>query len=145
MEHPQDAELFDEFGPEYFQHRPDDLPHKVFDPSPTACRSGIALRLTREGLGLSGRDLAQALHVALRTAQRWETLDSIPPWVEHAVNSIGLHTAVWEAELLEADRVAVRRGGYRMVGQFVLPESWWRALVGRALTRKHLEVMELGS
>lgn len=145
MVHPQDVDFFDEFGPEHFQTRPDDLLRKVFDPTPITCRSGIALRLTREGLGLSGRDLAQALHVATRTVQRWETLESIPPWVEHAVNAIGMHTVMWEAELLEADRVGVRRGGYRMVGQFVLPESWWRAVVGRALARKNLEVVELGS
>ena len=112
-------------------------------PSNHGERSGHALRCIREALGLSARDFALFTNVSTRTVQRWETDDLIPGIAESALLKLVEITTLCEQELGEAQQVTIYRSGYREVDGFVLPESWWRALVGRALTTYALLPVEM--
>lgn len=109
-------------------------------------RTGLELRCTREALGLTAHDIATYTGINLRTIHRWEQnrSETIPPYAESAMLTIEEHTALWEAEVAEAPQVAVKRDGWREANGRWLPESWWRALVGRArITHPHLRIVDV--
>lgn len=125
---------YDEYGPEWHATLPDDVRKPVFPHNPAhAPRSGLALRVARESLGISAAHLAEYLGVGKRTAERWEKLDEIPGWVETALRKITFATQVWESDLQDAGQVMIHTGGYRMLDGRPLPESWWIHLVGQAM------------
>ncbi|PIS66334.1 hypothetical protein AZH46_07130 [Corynebacterium striatum] len=99
----------------------------------TPPRSGLALRVARESLGISAAHLAEYLGVGKRTAERWEKLDEIPGWVETALRKITFTTQMWESDLQDAGQVMIHTGGCRMLDGRPLPESWWIHLVGQAM------------
>lgn len=125
---------FDEFGARHYDTPPECRYVQFRTPSTHGERSGRALRCIRESLGLSARDFATFMNASHRTVQRWEADDLIPGVAESALLKLIEITELWEQELTEAHQVAIYRSGYREVDGFVLPESWWRALVGRVLT-----------
>lgn len=130
-----DDEPFDIFGPEHTHTLPD-LPAPMWEHDPAHTpRTGVALRMTREALGMSAQDLADHLGVALRTAQRWETAPAIPGWVESALRQLAFHTHMWALDLSDSEGalVTVHKAGWRIVNNRPVPESWWHALVGRTL------------
>lgn len=134
---------FDEFGPPHYEEAPD-MGKVMWGHNPEhAPRSGPALRVTREALGLSAADLARALGVGLRSVQYWEAEDRIPGFAESALRSLADHTNLWLLSTKEAGQVGIHRKGYRVVDRFLLPERWWHVVVGRALGERPIIPVEL--
>lgn len=97
--------------------------------------SGAGLRAARDSLGLSAKDLAHALGASPRMVQIWETQDSVPAWVYGEILFLYEVTDQWMRTLSGASHpITIRRDGWRIVeDNRILPESWWRAAVGRVL------------
>lgn len=134
---------FDEFGPAHFDEAPD-LGKPMWEHNPEhEPRSGAALRVTREALGLSAADLARALGVGLRAVQYWEADSSMPGFAESALRRLIDHTNLWLSAAEEAGQIGIHRSGYRVVDHFVLPERWWHVIVGRALGERPIIPVEL--
>ncbi|MGP6175462.1 helix-turn-helix domain-containing protein [Corynebacterium sp. A21] len=97
--------------------------------------TGAGLRAARDSLGLSAKDLAHALGASLRMVQIWETQDHIPSWVHGEVVFLVETTDLWIKTLAgTTGPVSIHREGWRLVeDDRIMPESWWRTVVGRAL------------
>lgn len=133
----------DVWGPDHVDTLPDDLPKPMLEADEgRKPRTGYALKLTRAALGLSAQDFATYLGVGLRTVQRWEKQPLIPDFAETALRELIFHTEQWVAALDDADLIGTFAGGWRMVNERPLPESWWLTIVGRALYyRPHTPVV----
>lgn len=139
----EDTAPFDEFGPPHYEVAPD-MGKVAWEHNPEHTpRSGPALRVTRESLGLSAADLARALGVGLTTVQFWEAKVRVPGYTESALRSLIDHTNLWLLSAKEAGQVGIHRKGYRVVDRFLLPESWWHVVVGRALSERPVIPVEL--
>lgn len=140
-----DSAPFDIFGPEHTDTLPD-LPAPMWEHDPDHNpRTGLALKLARQALGMAQQDMADYCGVALRTEQRWETLPQIPGWVETAIRQLSFHTDMWAADLEDSEGVMVKLypRGWRIVNGRPVPESWWRMLVGQGLIRTPLMPVEM--
>lgn len=124
------------WGPPHIPDLPDAPERRSVDPGDTEGISGLELRLTRETLGMSGDDLAAALSVNRRTIQRWERAEAIPAWATFELDALVTETTTW-VDILTYHRPEARvfHDGWHVIstGQ-ALPASWWRTVVGRALT-----------
>lgn len=118
--------------PPYHDHRPNGAA-----PVPGGggyALSGAEFRACREAMGLSGADVAKWLGVGLRSVRRWEASEP-PMWVAPLMDDLAAVAARWVADLaaVGAEGVAVvHHDGFRVVGPgWVVPEAWWRVVVGR--------------
>ncbi|WP_075691774.1 helix-turn-helix domain-containing protein [Corynebacterium sphenisci] len=123
------------WGPPHTTTDPGAFPSRTVEPGDTEGISGLELRLTRETLGLSGDDLAAALGINRRTIQRWERSEAIPAWATFELDALVTETITWIDLLEHRAEARVFHDGWHVIstGQ-ALPASWWRTVVGRALT-----------
>lgn len=97
--------------------------------------TGAGLRAVRDSMGLSAKDLAHALGASLRMVQIWETQDQIPAWVTGEVEFLIHVTEQWARGVASASGpISIHRDGWRIVeDDRIMPENWWRTIVGRAI------------
>lgn len=97
--------------------------------------SGAGLRAARDSLGLSAKDLANAVGASVRMVQIWETQDHVPAWVYGEILFLFEVTDQWVERLRQTSgTVAIHRDGWRIVeDNRILPENWWRVIVGRVI------------
>lgn len=97
--------------------------------------TGAGLRAARDSLGLSAKDLAHALGASLRMVQIWETQDHIPAWVHGEIIFLFEITGHWIKTLSNVTGpISIHRDGWRIVeDDRIMPENWWRTIVGRAI------------
>lgn len=95
--------------------------------------SGARLRAVRDHLGMSDAQAATVLGISRRTLIRWEASDEIPAaGARRLAYLVRLTEEVVEHLSARGGQVAIRRDGWRDIGgHTVLPESWWRTVVGR--------------
>lgn len=120
------------YGPEHSDNPP--TPEKAYRLPHPEPRPGLALRLTRESLGLSAQDIAFFTGHSLRTVQYWEASTYIPDYAETAIRDLEEETSRWEKEIAGKRNIIIYRDGYRKCGQSWIAESWWRSLVGKAVS-----------
>lgn len=137
--HPEDVAAhqrrFPTAGPPHHDTLPKGLPPESEDDRDAEI-SGAELRAAREALGLSALDVAHFLGVAHRTAQRWES-HTPPMWVDATLGLLDEETERW-VDVLARHRaeITIYHDGWRLHDdQWVLPESWWHVVVGRARRR----------
>lgn len=123
--------------PPHLDKAPDKTPRRYITPrSGLEATTGVGARVIRESLCLSADDLALWLGVSQRTVYYWESAPIAPVWVTTALVELGELTDEWvariNAEMMVCD--VYRSGCREMGGGHVLPESWWRMVVGRAMT-----------
>lgn len=100
----------------------------------TPTRGGLELRLTLESLGLSAREYAEYMGVSLRSVQYWEASQDIPGHAESAIRELEHETGTWLERISGKQNIITHRYGVRQIGKSWIAESWWRALVGKAIT-----------
>lgn len=127
--------MTDSLCPPHTNSGPDPRNRRTIDPGDAEGIPGTELRLTREALGLSAVELADALCVNRRTLQRWETADHAPAWVSFELDFIVTQTLDWAEALTNHDGpVAIFHDGWHALDDGrLMPAAWWRATVGRAL------------
>ena len=138
--HPEDIAAherrFPAAGPPHHTTVPAGVPPEAGGDDLEAEISGAHLRVVRESLGLSGQDLATWLGVGLRTVRRWEA-GRPPAWVHSMLFLLDQETQNW-ADIItrHRHRATIYHDGWRLHDdQWVLPETWWHAVVARAVSR----------
>lgn len=129
------AARFPTAGPPHFNEMPEGVP-PVAGSTADSEISGAELRVAREALGMSAKDLAHWLGVGARSVQRWEA-QTPPMWVDSMIALLTEESERW-VDVLARHRaeVTVHHSGWRLHDdQWVLPESWWHVVVGRARRR----------
>lgn len=121
--------------PQWVETIPQPVRRMVEPPSEYDPLTGAGLRAIRDSLALSAKDLAHALGASLRMVQMWETQDQVPAWAVGEVGFLLQVTDQWIEELAGAvGAVSIRRDGWRIVeDNRIMPESWWRGVVGRVI------------
>lgn len=121
--------------PRWVETMPRPVRRMVEPPSQYSPLTGAGLRAIRESLGMSAKDLANALGASLRMVQMWEGQEQVPAWAVGEVQFLIQVTEQWTKELASAaGAVSIRRDGWRIVeDDRIMPEGWWRATVGRVL------------
>jgi transcriptional regulator with XRE-family HTH domain len=120
------------YGPDYLPYLDENATPR-WDENP-APRSGLAMRLARESLGLSADQLSEFIGVSLRTVQYWEAASQIPGHAETALKALETETAKWQEELAGARNIIVHKDGHRRIANRWIDESWWRAVAGKAVS-----------
>lgn len=137
--HPEDVAAhearFPMWGPPHHDTAPEVEAPAFGDPEPgdDGAMTGAEFRAARESLGMNLADFAAWLNVNTRTIQRWEAA-APAGWGAYAISLLCEETDRW-VDILARHRAEamIYRSGWRLHdGQWALPESWWRAVVGRA-------------
>ncbi|MEZ2122986.1 hypothetical protein [Corynebacterium sp. CCM 9203] len=105
------------------------------------------LRARLDALGLSEMKAAQWLGIGDRTIRRW--MAGTPPRsadrFSAAIEVLMDTTDEWVDRLSTAAEVEVYHDGWRILDDgTVLPESWWRTIVGRAAHRNPQLIINWG-
>ncbi|MCX7445807.1 hypothetical protein OS125_11245 [Corynebacterium sp. P7003] len=126
---------------------PSDAADPMVSESSTYVMDPPELRTRLDALGLSEVKASQWLGIGDRTIRRW--MAGTPPRsaarISATIEALMDTTDGWVDRLSTAAEVEVCHGGWRILSDgTALPESWWRAVVGRAAHRNPQLIVSWG-